>query len=83
MGDSGERNLIAESEFQVVNWRRFGLVFGSNYQHKESPFDDLRMRLGNQLSFSRIAYSTFKQLSVIVCKYAQVKVKANLPFTIV
>lgn len=52
-GDFGER-LMIESRSQVVRYQYFGLEFRAECRNKALIFDDVGMRLNNQLPSSRI-----------------------------
>ena len=57
----GERNLIVESHPQIIKYWCFGLAVRVGWQLKASVFDNLGMRLHNQLCFSRKShFVTFK-----------------------
>lgn len=45
----------------VVKHQGFGLEFQGEYRYKMLVFDDLWMRLENQLFFSRITFPTYNQ----------------------
>lgn len=48
-------------EKMVVKHQGFGLEFQGEYRYKMLVFDDLWMRLENQLFFSRITFPTYNQ----------------------